>query len=64
MGATEDNLVLRVANYLFRHDKILDAESSLAHHFLASTVHMHPDDAGKLVLKKATTPMSLQWGCG
>ncbi|QPJ60526.1 MAG: molybdopterin-dependent oxidoreductase [Candidatus Nitronauta litoralis] len=52
MGATEDNLVLRVANYLFRHDKILDAESSLAHHFLASTVHMHPDDAGKLGFKE------------
>ncbi len=50
--ASGDKLVLRVANYLFRHDKILDAESSLAHHFLASTVHMHPDDAGRLGFKE------------
>jgi NADH-quinone oxidoreductase subunit G len=46
-----DALKLRIANYLFAHDKILDATSTLAHHFKPSTVHMHSKDAKKLKLK-------------
>jgi predicted molibdopterin-dependent oxidoreductase YjgC len=42
------SLRLRVATLLFAHDKILDASSKLAHHFQASTVHLHEEDAGKL----------------
>ena len=44
-------LKLRVANYLFAHDKILDASSTLAHHFQTSVVHLHEKDAKKLKLK-------------
>ena len=44
-------LKLRIANYLFAHDKILDASSVLAHHFKPSTVHLHKKDAKKLKLK-------------
>ena len=44
-------LKLRIANYLFTHDKILDATSILAHHFKSSTVHLHEKDAKKLKLK-------------
>ena len=33
---------------LFGHDKILDAESQLAHQFQPSTVHLHESDAGTL----------------
>lgn len=43
-----DGLVLRVASVLFSHDKILDAESPLAHQFQPSTVHLHETDAGAL----------------
>ena len=43
-------LKLRIANYLFAHDKILDASSVLAHHFKSSTVYIHEDDAKKLAL--------------
>ncbi len=46
-----DKLKLRIANYLFAHNKILDATSSLAHHFKPSTVHLHAKDAKKLKLK-------------
>lgn len=46
-----DALKLRIANYLFAHDKILDASSVLAHHFKPSTVHLHKKDAKKLKLK-------------
>lgn len=44
-------LKLRVAEYLFCHDKILDAESNLAHQFRPSTVHLHASDAEKLGVK-------------
>jgi len=44
-------LKLRIANYLFAHDKILDATSVLAHQFKSSTVHLHEKDAKKLKLK-------------
>jgi len=44
-------LKLRIAKYLFAHDKILDATSILAHHFKPSTLHMHEKDAKKLKLK-------------
>jgi predicted molibdopterin-dependent oxidoreductase YjgC len=47
MGAN-GSLRLRVATLLFAHDKILDASSSLAHHFQAATVHLHEKDARKL----------------
>ena len=43
-----DGLVLRVASVLFSHDKILDAESPLAHQFQPSTVHLHETDADAL----------------
>ncbi len=44
----EGSLRLRVATLLFAHDKILDASSSLGHHFQSSTVHLHEEDANKL----------------
>ena len=33
---------------LFSHDKILDAESNLAHQFQPSTVYLHANDARNL----------------
>ncbi len=45
-------LVLRVAHVLFSHDKILDAESNLAHQFQPSTVHLHESDADKFGVKE------------
>ena len=56
-SAAEDSgagsgLVLRVADVLFSHDKILDAESNLAHQFQPATVHLHPSDAGKFDVKE------------
>ena len=47
-GATGSGKILRVANVLFSHDKILDAESNLAHQFQPSMVHLHASDAGEL----------------
>ena len=47
-GIAGNGKVLRVANVLFSHDKILDAESNLAHQFQPSTVHLHADDAREL----------------
>ncbi len=46
--ATGDGLILRIADVLFSHDKILDAESNLAHQFQPSTVHLHASDANGL----------------
>ena len=43
-----NGLILRVADVLFSHDKILDAESNLAHQFQPSTVHLHASDASEL----------------
>ncbi len=48
----KDMFRLRVASYLFCHDKLLDAESSLAHKFLSSTVFIHPEDAKNLSLQE------------
>jgi NADH-quinone oxidoreductase chain G len=42
---TGNGLVLRVVDVLFSHDKILDAESNLAHQFQPATVHLHASDA-------------------
>ncbi|MEK9627681.1 MAG: molybdopterin-dependent oxidoreductase [Nitrospinota bacterium] len=41
-------LKLRVASYLFAHDKILDASSKLAHHFKSSSAFLNESDAGSL----------------
>jgi NADH-quinone oxidoreductase subunit G len=49
---TGNGLVLRVADVLFSHDKILDAESNLAHQFQPSTVHLHENDASELGVKE------------
>ena len=46
--AAGDGLILRVADVLFSHDKILDAESNLAHQFQPSTVHLYASDANGL----------------
>jgi NADH-quinone oxidoreductase subunit G len=43
-------LKLRVATQLFAEDKVLDASSPLAHHFLPSTLCLHESDALKLDL--------------
>jgi len=50
-SAKGDSLKLRIANYLFAHDKILDASSTLAHQFKSSVVHLHEEDAKNLGLK-------------
>ncbi|MFT4578465.1 MAG: NADH-quinone oxidoreductase subunit G [Nitrospinales bacterium] len=42
------NLRLRIANYLFAHDKILDASSKLAHHFKTSMAFINEKDAGSM----------------
>jgi anaerobic selenocysteine-containing dehydrogenase len=39
---------LRIANYLFAHDKILDASSKLAHHFKTSMAFLNEKDAGSM----------------
>ncbi|MBT5550828.1 MAG: molybdopterin-dependent oxidoreductase [Nitrospina sp.] len=51
----DGSLRLRVATYLFSHDKVLDASSKLAHHFLPSTAYLHEDDAQKLSVKDGDT---------
>ena len=43
-------LKLRIATKLFTKDKILDASSPLAHHFLPSTLYLNESDASKLKL--------------
>lgn len=49
------DLRLRVATSLFSHDKILDASSKLAHHFLPSTAHLNEEDARKLGIQDGDT---------
>ncbi len=49
------NLRLRVATFLFSHDKILDASSKLAHHFLPSAAHLNEKDAKKLGIRDGDT---------
>lgn len=46
-----EGFALRVARVLFKHDKMLDAESPLAHRFQPATVHLHPDDAASLGIR-------------
>ncbi len=56
-------LRLRVSNYLFAHDKILDASSSLAHHFQTSSIYIHEDDAKSLGLSSgAEVTIKSDWG--
>jgi len=50
IGSSEKGLKLRVATQLFAKDKVLDASSPLAHHFLPSTLCLHEIDALKLDL--------------
>ena len=45
---SDGSLRLRVADYLFRHDKMLDASSPLAHKMKPSTVYLHASDAEQL----------------
>ncbi len=45
---SSDKLRLRIANYLFAHDKILDASSKLAHHFKTSMAFLNEKDAGSM----------------
>jgi NADH-quinone oxidoreductase chain G len=47
---SRQGLRLRVTNQLFSKDKILDASSPLAHHFLPSIVYLNEIDASKLSL--------------
>ncbi|MFQ5482186.1 MAG: molybdopterin-dependent oxidoreductase [Nitrospinaceae bacterium] len=48
-------LKLRVADFLFRHDKVLDAQSPLAHKFRPASAHLHPDDAARLGIREGET---------
>ena len=50
VDSSEKGLKLRVATQLFAKDKVLDASSPLAHHFLPSTLCLHESDALKLDL--------------
>ena len=50
IDSSEKGLKLRVATQLFAKDKVLDASSPLAHHFLPSTLCLHEIDALKLDL--------------
>lgn len=56
-AGTEKNgsLRLRVSTFLFSHDKILDASSKLAHHFLPFTAHLNEEDAKRLAIKDGDT---------
>ena len=55
-GSGKDgSLRLRVATFLFAHDKILDASSKLAHHFLPSTAHLNEEDAKRLGIQNGDT---------
>ena len=45
---TKGKLRLRVATYLFALDKVLDASSTLAHHFKPSAAFLHESDAKKI----------------
>ena len=45
---SKGKLRLRIATYLFAHDKVLDASSMLAHHFQSSSVYLHESDAANI----------------
>jgi NADH-quinone oxidoreductase subunit G len=56
MGPVKDgSLRLRIATFLFAHDKILDASSKLAHHFLPFTAYLNEEDAKRLAIKEGDT---------
>ena len=56
MGSAKDgSLRLRVTTFLFAHDKILDASSKLAHHFLPFTAYLNEKDAKRLSIKEGDT---------
>ncbi len=46
--SSDGKLRLRLATYLFAHDKILDASSTLAHHFKSSSAFLNEADAKNL----------------
>ena len=46
--SSDGKLRLRLAKYLFAHDKILDASSTLAHHFKSSSAFLNEADAKNL----------------
>jgi predicted molibdopterin-dependent oxidoreductase YjgC len=50
--AKDGSLRLRVATFLFAHDKILDASSKLAHQFLPFTAYLNEEDAKRLAIKE------------
>jgi NADH-quinone oxidoreductase chain G len=50
-AAENGSLRLRSATFLFAHDKILDASSTLAHHFQPSTAYLNEKDAEGLGIK-------------
>ena len=53
MGSAKDgSLRLRIATFLFAHDKILDASSKLAHQFLPFTAYLNEEDAKRLAIKE------------
>jgi NADH-quinone oxidoreductase subunit G len=55
-GSVKDgSLRLRVATFLFAHDKILDASSKLKHHFLPSIAYLNEEDAKRLTIKEGDT---------
>ena len=45
---TKGKLRLRVATYLFSHDKVLDASSTLAHNFKPTAAYLHESDAANI----------------
>lgn len=47
----EGALRLRVSNFLFARDKILNSTTPLSHHFKKASVHLHEKDAAKLGVK-------------
>jgi predicted molibdopterin-dependent oxidoreductase YjgC len=51
-SAKDGSLRLRVATFLFAHDKILDASSKLAHQFLPFTAYLNEEDAKRLAIKE------------
>ncbi len=51
----DGSLRLRIATFLFAHDKILDASSKLAHHFQPSTAHFNEKDAARLGIQDGNT---------
>jgi predicted molibdopterin-dependent oxidoreductase YjgC len=53
------SLRLRIATFLFAHDKILEASSKLAHHFQLSTAYLNEKDAQRLGIEDGDTVLLL-----